>query len=109
MRIFEALTIVFAGQIVLAAAVMSRGRPRWTGLLPLLILAPLAAHLVLEGYRWQMAPAYLVTLVACVGGCVRYAMPAARLPHRAFTTAAGVAGFLLLMLAAAACVAFPAR
>ena len=49
MHLFEALLIVFGGQLTLAAAVMGGDRPRWTHLLPLVLLAPLAVHLAVEG------------------------------------------------------------
>ena len=46
MRLLEALVIVVTGQIVLAGAVMGGRWPRWTNLLPLACLAPLAAGIV---------------------------------------------------------------
>jgi hypothetical protein len=67
-RLFEALTIVIAGQVVLAAAVAGVSLPRWMSLLPLACLAPLAAHLALEGPRWQMVPADLVSVACAASG-----------------------------------------
>jgi len=72
MRLFEAVLIVLGGQLALAAAVMGGRSPKRAGLLPLILLAPLAAHLVLEGARWQMVPAYLVAAGFCVVGILRH-------------------------------------
>jgi hypothetical protein len=118
MRLFEAILIVLAGQYALAAAVMGGRRPKWANLLPLVLLAPLAAHLALEGARWQMAPAYLATIGLGLEGIVRYARaPRDTVPAeyrgaksaeyrgaaaRIAPTVAGITGFLLLMLSAAA-------
>jgi hypothetical protein len=108
MRLFEATLIVLAGQLALAFAVMGGRRPRWANLLPLVLLAPLAAHLVLEGARWQMAPAYLVAVGYALEGVVRYAREsrtrgtAESAAYRGAQSAMGIAGFVLLMLSAAA-------
>jgi hypothetical protein len=114
MRLFEALVIVVAGQITLALAVLGTRGPRWTNLLPLVALAPLVAHLAVEGARWQMAFAYLVVLGLCIGGVIRYlraasprrSPPAAppRAAARVAPVVTGIGGFLLLMVSAAALV-----
>jgi hypothetical protein len=101
MRLFEALLIVLAGQLALAVAVMGGRRPKWANLLPLILLAPLAAHLALEGARWQMAPAYTVAMGFCIAGTVRH-MRGDTARSRILPTAMGIAGFALLMLSAAA-------
>jgi hypothetical protein len=117
MRLFEAILIVIAGQLALALAVIGGRGPRWTNLLPLVLLAPLAAHLAIEVARWQMAPAYFVVFVFCLGGAVRYL----RVPltggsagnagsrrggtlARVAPAVMGIVGFLLLMVSAAAVV-----
>jgi len=82
MRLFEAILIVLAGQLALAVAVMGGRRPKWANLLPLVLLAPLAAHLALEGARWQMAPAYLVAVGFCLAGTVRYVRGAESAEYR---------------------------
>ena len=106
MRLFEALVIVVTGQIVLAGAVMGGRWPRWTNLLPLACLAPLAAHLAIGGYRWQMIPAYLVIAALLLSGVYRYA----RFPRhaqrawerRGLWLLLGIGGFLLLLASVAA-------
>jgi hypothetical protein len=78
MRLFEALLVAFVGQLLLAAAVLGLRRPRGANLLSLAVLAPLAAHLVLEGVRWQMAAAYVAALGVCLSGILRYVRPVAQ-------------------------------
>ena len=107
MHLFEALLFVLGGQLTLAAAVMAGDRPRWTHLLPLVLLAPLAAHLGLERPRWQMAPAYLVVAGACALGALRYFAVLGPKPGRLLSRALGAAGFALLMLSAAAAIFVP--
>jgi hypothetical protein len=104
MHMFEALLIVFGGQLTLAAAVMSADRPRWTHLLPLVLLAPLAAHLVVEGSRWQMGAAYLVVAGACTLGALRYFAVLGGTAGRVLSRALGAAGFVLMMLSAGAAI-----
>ncbi len=104
MHLFEALLIVFGGQLTLAAAAMGAERPRWTHLLPLVLLAPLAAHLALEGARWQMGAAYLVVAGACALGALRYFAVLGPRAGRALSRALGAAGFILLMLSAGAAI-----
>ena len=41
----------------------SRNRPKWLAVFPIVGLLVTILHLVLEGYRWQMIPAYLLTAV----------------------------------------------
>ena len=106
MRLLEALVIVVTGQIVLAGAVMGGRWPRWTNLLPLACLVPLAAHLVIGGYRWQMIPAYVVIAALCLAGMYRYARfprddhPARK--RRGLWLLLGIIGFLLLLSSVAA-------
>jgi hypothetical protein len=100
MHLFEALLFVLGGQLTLAAAVMGADRPRWTHLLPLVLLAPLAAHLALEGARWQMGGAYLVVGGACALGALRYFSVLGGKAGRALSRVLGGAGFILLMLSA---------
>ena len=101
MRLFEAILIVLAGQLALAVAVMGGRSPRRASFLPLILLAPLAAHLALEGARWQMAPAYVAAAGFCVVGIVRHVRGGSARPQPALNTI-GIAGFVLLMLSAAA-------
>lgn len=48
---------------VLLAFVPVRRRPRWIAFIPLVALVLIGAQLLVEGYRWQMVPAYVVTAI----------------------------------------------
>ena len=116
MRLFEALTIAFAGQVVLAVAVMGASRPRWMNLLPLVCLAPLAAHFLCEAPRWQMAPVYAVAVAGAAAGVVAWLRGAGTPPAEAkgprrslMSRTAGLAGFLLLAASLFLATAFPGR
>jgi hypothetical protein len=110
MHLFEALTILLAGQLTLALAVIGGRIPRGMYLLPVACLAPLLLHVAFEGVRWQMVPAYLVVLALCLFGGLRYkgaaaggaAAPGSGLLARLL----GIVGFLFLMASVAAVIAF---
>jgi hypothetical protein len=97
MRLFEALLVAIAGQLLFAALVLGLHRPRKANLLSLAALAPLAAHVVLEGVRWQMAPAYAAALGLCVAGVIRYARPVAQGSGAVISRLFAGVGLLLLI------------
>jgi predicted dienelactone hydrolase len=57
--------VILAGlAVVLLGALVPRGRrPRWLRALPALLVLLLVLHLVVEHYRWQMVPAYLLVVI----------------------------------------------
>jgi len=61
MRLFEILTLVTLLLSLLSFFVPRPRRPRWMAYLPGLAVLLVLTHLVLEGYRWQMVPAYAAT------------------------------------------------
>jgi hypothetical protein len=104
MHLFEALTILLAGQLTLALAVMGGRIPRAMHLLPLACLAPLGLHVAFEGVRWQMIPVYLVVISMCLFGALRYRRTAASSGGGVLARLLGIGGFLLLMASVAASV-----
>jgi hypothetical protein len=62
MRLFEILILATLLPPLLWP-VFSRNRPKWLALFPLLGLLFSVVHLLVEGYRWQMFPAYGLTAV----------------------------------------------
>ena len=62
MRLLEILILV-ALLLPLIWQLFSRNRPKWLAVFPIVGLLVTILHLVLEGYRWQMVPAYLLTAV----------------------------------------------
>ena len=63
MRPFEFLLLVTAVPFFLWPLISKQQRPLWNAALPFLALLFLIIHLVIEGYRWQMLPAYGLTAV----------------------------------------------
>ena len=61
MRLFEILILVLNLIALLVLILPIRPRPGWFRFLPSVIVAILLVHWVVERYRWQMAPAYLLT------------------------------------------------
>jgi len=107
MRILEILTLATLLTTFIGVFVPRSKRPRWIAFVPSLAVLLVLAHLVLEGYRWQMVPAYgltALTFLATVPGFVRRADPQ-RKPssrgRRALAIIVTVLGLLVLVVAAA--------
>ena len=61
MRPLEILIVLLNLTALLLVYLPSRFQQRWFKLLPAAIVVITFAHLLLEQYRWQMVPAYLLT------------------------------------------------
>ncbi|MCP4421132.1 MAG: carboxylic ester hydrolase, partial [Chloroflexi bacterium] len=48
----------------LVFAIFSRNRPKWLAIFPAVGTLLIALHLFVEGSRWQMMPAYVLTAVS---------------------------------------------
>ncbi len=59
MRLIEALILVCC-LLLLVWPLLRRTRPRWLNWLSVTAVLLVILHLILEGYRWQMVPAYLL-------------------------------------------------
>ncbi|MBP7687850.1 MAG: dienelactone hydrolase family protein [Thermoflexales bacterium] len=74
-------------------------RPRWLNWLPGLAALLMLAQVLIEGYRWQLVPAYGLTVLVLALTLLRQARP--RPTSRRITTIAlGVLGSLLLIIVA---------
>ncbi|MCA9926192.1 MAG: hypothetical protein KC421_27665, partial [Anaerolineales bacterium] len=98
MRLFEMLLILINVPFVLWGF-SPRGRPKWTAVFPLLSMMLIGLHLAVEGYRWQMVPAYLLTLILLWQGIRPFLNT--RQAKRPFVIL-GNALLMLLLIAAAA-------
>lgn len=78
----------------------ARVRPRWLQMLPFAGLVVLGVHVLLEGYRWQMLPAYLLTAVLAVRALYRLLRPAPPGGRRIWGVLGGLLGTLCLAFAA---------
>ncbi len=63
MRFLEILLLAILLPGVASLFVARQRRPRWLRDLPILGVIFIALHLLVEGYRWQMVPAYVLTAV----------------------------------------------
>lgn len=97
MRPFETLTLLFAA-LSLLPFLLRRRRLRW---LSFGALAAMLIHLALEGYRWQMAPAYLLVAALTLLSLLSLSRPTL-LPRRRFLRpVAALLAILWLLFAAA--------
>ena len=62
MRIFEILTMVTLFWVLIARFWPAERRPSWVSYLPGAAILFIIIHLVVESYRWQMVPAYVLTI-----------------------------------------------
>ncbi len=67
MRPLETVVLLALAPVVLALFRPAGGRPRWIPLAALAAVAGSVLHLLIEGYRWQMVPAYLLTTALLPG------------------------------------------
>jgi formylglycine-generating enzyme required for sulfatase activity len=113
MRLFEILTLVTLLLALLSFFVPRPKRPQWMAFLPSLVVLLVLAHLVLEGYRWQMVPAYaltVLTFLATVRGIMQGTDPQGKPSsrgRRALIIIGTVLGLLVLIIAAALPALFP--
>jgi hypothetical protein len=102
MRLFEILLLAINGLMLIGWLRPSR-RPRWLALLPAAALLFTLLHLLLEGYRWQMAPAYGLTAVTTLLALRHLArFPAGNRPRPVWQTSLGVCAGLVALLVASA-------
>ena len=104
----RALEAVFLGILLLALALPVLFRRRRLGWITLLAVPALALHLLVEGSRWQMVPAYLLAALLLVRWVWRWLRPGDGAEQRSFVANAGtIGGLFLWMLAAALSIVFP--
>ncbi|MFT3944081.1 MAG: hypothetical protein QM705_09735 [Ancrocorticia sp.] len=112
------LAVVVVSVVALAVLVVPRSRPlRWFGHLPITPLIATFAQVVAEGARWQLFPAYCLS-VALAGVWLRRLQPVSerhpgqlserrRRPRRLLTYLAFGVGAVMLTASVAAATAFP--
>ncbi len=71
MRTIEVLILLAVLFSLLAHLIPRSGRPRWLSRLPALAALLVVIHLVVEGYRWQMVPAYALIAFLVPGMVLR--------------------------------------
>ena len=66
MRTLEVLVAVALLPVLLGYFIRRARRPGWLRILPWIALVLTLVHLATEKYRWQMAPAYVLVVLACL-------------------------------------------
>lgn len=82
-------------------------RSRWLEGLPLLAAGLTILHLIIEGYRWQMLPLYLLVAISMLLAAFRLARSRPQPPPAWRRVSAALLGLALVALAAALPVLFP--
>lgn len=90
------LEVVFLAVLLLDLALPLLFRRRRLDWLSPLAAATLALHLVVEGYRWQMAPAYLLAALLLARWVWRWRRPGDGAEQRSLAAIAAMIGGLLL-------------
>ncbi len=114
MLLFEILVLIALLLSLLTFFVPSGKRPRWMAFLPSLALLLALAHLVLEGYRWQMIPAYALivfTFLPTVRAIIKRSGPSGEPSsrgRRALVIIGTVLGLFVLIITVVLAVLFPA-
>jgi predicted dienelactone hydrolase len=103
MRFFETALLLVDAVIILF--LLTPHRPGWARFLPVAAIGIAVIHLVFEGYRWQMVPAYGVTSLLVL---LSWRRPAPTpTPRRWLTGLWGGLSLLLLLVIAAPPLLFP--
>lgn len=106
MRPIELLILLAILFSLLALLIPRSKRPRWLSLLPALAALLVVIHLVVEGYRWQMVPAYALTALLVLGmalgsrGATTRRSPTHSLTRRILGILGVIVGLTALALAA---------
>ena len=100
MRLFEILLLIpnllrFGWWVLLPGR-----RPRWLNWLPGLAVLLMIAQLLIEGYRWQLVPAYGLTALVLALTLVGRMRSGQAMRRRAAFIALGVLGSLLIIVVA---------
>ncbi|MGH7718974.1 MAG: alpha/beta hydrolase family protein, partial [Gemmatimonadaceae bacterium] len=111
MRPFEIVLLAALVPAVAGIFYASARRPRWWR--PLIVVLTLlgVVQLVIEGYRWQLVPAYALAALLVMVALISRAQPEVQRPpsraRKALRLGAGVLGVLALVAAAALPALFP--
>ncbi len=101
MRLFE-IVILLLDLLIIVWPRLTTRRPAWADFLPLAAVNLVVVHVLLEGYRWQMVPAYVFTGLLFLLSLPRLRRPAPASTPRGWLAFVWSGLSLLLLLAIAA-------
>jgi predicted dienelactone hydrolase len=108
MRLFEILVLLAILPLFLWPIFIGREKPRSIASLSVVAILFAVIHLLVEGYRWQMVPAYVLTCVVFVMNLRRlFGSSGARLSRSWISITASIAGLLMLGAASALAALLP--
>jgi predicted dienelactone hydrolase len=108
MRLFEILVLLAILPTLLWPIFIGREKPRWIALLSLLTILFAIIHLIVEGYRWQMVPAYTLACIVFIMNLRRLlGSSGAPRSRRWLSITASLAGLLILGVATALAALLP--
>ncbi len=113
MRAIELWLICILALFVVLLFVPAKRRYRWMHLLPFLSIALVIFHLLIEGYRWQMVPAYFLSVLLAlftltnVQRTIRSSEQSTLIDRKWLRIPGAIASCLLLLIATALPILFP--
>ncbi len=108
MRLLEILLLLTPIPYFVWPIISRQERPQWVVLSPVLSLLIIPIHLLIEGYRWQMLPAYLFTTVLALYALWRWRQnPAGSSRSRWVLILVSLLGLLLVGITAVLPAALP--
>ena len=110
MRLFEILTLVTLLLALVTRFWAMEKRPFWSNYLPGMAILLILIHLIIERYRWQMVPAYVLAaslfLMSLLGPRQKPSVPVSK-AKRTLSIVGMVCGLVLLILATAVSILMP--
>ena len=106
MRVFEVLMLLVVLPVLVWPLLPWR-RPRWVDFLPGTAVLLMIIQLVVEGYRWQMLPAYALVVILFLVTLARLRSPAPEKKWSGWAIAGSVLGMLVWLFALALPVLLP--
>jgi hypothetical protein len=102
MRTFEILIPITLAVYLFWPFLTGRKYPRLVTWLPVLIAALIGAHLLFEGYRWQMIPLYVLTGITLLAAASKLFQLTTSAFKRVSWAGAGLLGVLILLIVSTA-------
>jgi dienelactone hydrolase len=99
MRPLEILIPITLAIFILWPFLTGQANPTLVNFLPVLAVVMIGAHLLVEGFRWQMIPLYVLSGVILLAAFPRILQPVTGDFNRLSWSAAGLAGTLILLAA----------
>jgi hypothetical protein len=113
MRSLEIILLIVLGLTLVAIPLTWTKRPSWLRFLPAFPAIAMLLQIVVEGYRWQMVPAYALTVIVFLAGLptmIRGQQPSTtpKRVSKALAISGAIAGLAIVWITVELCVQVPA-